>query len=39
MIRTGGTINEGSLLYDHVEAVAGLDFVINVGMPGYPWHN
>ncbi len=30
---------EGSLRYDQVEAVAGLDFVARVGIPGYPWHN
>ena len=30
---------EGSLPYDQVEAVAGLDFVARVGTPGYPWHN
>jgi subtilisin family serine protease len=28
-------IIEGSLPYDQVEAVAGLDFVVNVGTPGY----
>ena len=27
---------EGSLPHDRVEAVAGLDFVVNVGTPGYP---
>ena len=32
-------IIEGSLPYDQVEAVAGLDFVARVGTPGYPWHN
>ena len=31
--------NEGSLPYYQVEAVAGLDFVVGVGTPGYPWHN
>ena len=30
---------EGSLPHDQVEAVAGLDFVVNVGTPGYPLHN
>ena len=30
---------EGSLPYHKVEAVAGLDFVLCVGMPGYPIHN
>ena len=32
-------IIEGSLPYDQVEAVAGLDFVARVGIPGYPLHN
>jgi len=30
---------EGSLPYDQVEAVAGLDFVVNVGTPGHPLYN
>jgi len=29
---------EGSLPYDQVEAVAGFDFVVNVGTPGYALH-
>jgi len=32
-------IIEGSLPYSQVEAVAGLDFVVNVGTPGYAVHN
>jgi hypothetical protein len=32
-------IIEGTLPYSQVEAVAGLDFVTNVGAPGYPLHN
>ena len=32
-------IVEGSLPYDQVEAAAGLDFVANVGTPGYAIHN
>ena len=32
-------IVEGSLPYDRIEAVAGLDFVTNVGTPGYALHN
>ena len=32
-------IIEGSLPHHQVEAVAGLDFVVNVGTPGYPVHN
>ena len=30
---------EGSLPYDQVETVAALDFVVNVGTPGYALHN
>jgi len=30
---------EGSLSYDQIEAVAALDFVVNVGTPGYALHN
>jgi hypothetical protein len=32
-------IVEGTLPYDRVETVAGLDFVLNVGTPGYALHN
>ena len=32
-------IIEGSLPYDRVETVAGLNFVQRVEAPGYPWHD